>query len=247
MEIDLLSFLKLLRKRLWVILLFVLVATVLVALFTRYYVQPVYEASVKMIVNKANEREGSPNLDLESVNVNIKLIDTYKEVIKSTAIMDVVVNRLPEYKLNSTDLIKNVKISSVNETQVMTLSIEQPSYEQAATIVNTISAVFKQQIPSIMNIDNVLILNEAKLTDKVPMSKPNLQLNIAVGFIISFVIITAIVVLIEHLDDTIRSEEDIEDVLGVPTLAMVARLNRKDVKSKTKRSKVGESVNASLH
>lgn len=249
MELDLLHVVKLMRKRAWLIVLFVCAAAALVAFVTVKYMKPVYEASAKMIVNKTSETPGNPQIDLNTVSLNIKLIDTYKEVIKSPAIMDIVASRLPEYKLTAKQLVDNVKISSVKETQVLSLSYEDSTFDKAATIVNTVLTVAKEQIPLIMKEDNVSILNEAKQNGQARPIKPNLQMNIVVGVVVAFVLILGIVVIIDHLDDTIRSEEDVATELGLPTLTLVAKLRRADVrtsKSKTSRNKVGETANATI-
>lgn len=78
-------------------------------------------------------------------------------------------------------------MSSVNNTQVMTLVVRDNSYQRAAEIVNAISLVFKDEIPNLFNVENVSILNEAKVNPLIEPGpvEPNVLMNMAIAFIVS--------------------------------------------------------------
>lgn len=210
----------------WVIVAIVLVACTATAVFSYYFMEPVYQASTKLIVNKKSEL--AEQLDLNSVNLNLRLIDTYKEVIKTTAIMDKVAEKHPEFGLTSEQLIDKIRISSVNNTQVMTLSVQDYSYVQAANIVNAVAEVFVEEIPKLMSVDNVSILNEAKIMDNPKPIKPNPQLNIAISFVVALMFGIGLAFLLEYLDDTVKTEQDVRDVLDLPTIAIIPKVKKKD-------------------
>lgn len=123
-------------------------------------------------------------------------------------------------------------MSSVNNTQVMTLVVRDNSYQRAAEIVNAISLVFKEEIPSLFNVENVSILNEAKVNPTVEPRpvEPNVLLNMAIAFIVSLMIGLGIAFLLEYMDDTLKTEADIEKYLGLPTIAMITRLGQDESK-----------------
>lgn len=229
MELDLRDYIRIIKKRIWLITLFVLAATGVTGVVSYFFLTPVYEASTKLIVNKSNERQGLDQVDINSINLNLRLIDTYKEVIKTPRIMDKVEKNYPEFGLSAKELIDKVKVSSVNNTQVMTLVVQDKSYEKAVGIVNAVSRVFQNEIPAIMKVDNVSLLNEAKLDDIPSPVKPNPKLNIAISFIVSMMLAIGIAFLMEYLDDTIKNEEDIKQFLELPTLAMISRIKEEDL------------------
>lgn len=229
MELDLRDYLKIIRKRVWMILAVVLVASAATGIYSFFFIKPVYEASTKLIVNKSNEGQGvAQSLDINSVNLNLRLIDTYKEVIKTPRIMDQVVKEHPELKLTAEQLIQKVRVSSVNNTQVMTLIVQDHSYEMAANIANAVSYVFQKEIPSIMKVDNVSLLNEALPKDHPAPVKPNPKLNIAISFIVALMLAIGIAFLLEYLDDSIKTEEDVEKYLGLPTLSAIIKVKEED-------------------
>jgi capsular polysaccharide biosynthesis protein len=234
MELDLRDYIKIIRKRIWIIISIVLIACLTSGIFSFFLIDPVYQASTKLIVNKSNERVGLDQVDINSINTNLRLIDTYKEIIKTPAIMDNVVNKYPEFNLTTGQLISKVKVSSVNNTQVMTLIVQDTSYEKAAKIVNAVSKVFEQEIPKIMKVDNVSLLNEAKMMDNPTPVKPNKKLNVAISFIVSLMVAAGLVFLLEYLDDTIKNESDIQQYLGIPALGLISKIRPEDVQIRTK-------------
>ncbi|WP_082726946.1 YveK family protein [Paenibacillus riograndensis] len=232
-ELDLRDYFQIVRKRLWMIVSIVVVVCILAGVYSLYIKNPVYEASTKIIVNQTPTQSTVAQLDLNQINTNIQLINTYKEIIKTPAILDVVAKNYPQFNLTAEDLLKKVNVSSVNNTQVMTLVVRDNSYQRAAEIVNAISLVFKQEIPSLFNVQNVSILNEAKVDPPVAPGpvEPNVVMNLAIAFIVSLMIGLGIAFLLEYLDDTLKTEEDIEKYLGLPTIAMITRLGQEETKS----------------
>jgi capsular polysaccharide biosynthesis protein len=249
MELELKDYIRIVKKRLWLIASIVLLSCIVTGVFSYFFIQPVYEASTKLIVNKTSERVGIDQVDINTVNLNLRLIDTYKEIIKTPAIMDKVVEANPSFQLTADELIKKVKVSSVNNTQVMTLIVQDESYEKAVLMVNEVSRVFKSEIPSIMKVDNVSLLNEAKLIENPVPVKPNPKLNIAISLVVSLMVAVGLIFLLEYMDDTIKSDSDVEQFLGLPTLAMISRISEEDLGSEKAQitRQVGETRNVPIN
>jgi len=244
MELDLRDYLHILKKRFWILAVIVIVACIITGLVSYLVIDPQYEASAKLIVNK----QYNPNdqLDLNTVNLNIRLIDTYKEIIKTAAIMDKVVEDYPDLGYTPEQLIRKIQVSSVNNTQVMTLSIRDPDYKRAVETVNAVAYVFTEQISSIMTVDNVSILNEAKLPDDPEPVYPNPILNIAISFVVALMVGIGLVFLLEYLDDTIKTEQDVAAILQLPTLGTIPRLKKAEAEAEAVRmeaTKEAEDVN----
>jgi len=246
MELDLKDIFKILRKRIWWIIAVTVLASAAAWYYSTAIMKPVYEASTKLIVKQSDA--AIARLDLNEINLNLRLIDTYKEIIRTLAIMQVVAEEHPEFGLTAEQLIGKVRVSSVNNTQVMTLVVEDSSYRRAAEIVNAISYVFKDEVPKIMHVDNVSILNEAPLDRQPAPVRPNVMLNVAVAFVVSLMAVIGWAFLMEYLDDTIKTEQDVAGVLGLPTLTVVAKTEEDDFvphASRNSRRKVADTHGAS--
>ncbi|MGI2294926.1 YveK family protein [Paenibacillus sp. GXUN7292] len=244
-ELDLKQLFHIIKKRFMLIVLTVAVATVAVALFSKFYIQPKYEASTKIIVNQTANQVATGQIDLNQINSSIRMIDTYKEIIRTPAIMGKVVEQYPHLDLTLQQLVKKVKVSSVNNTQVMTLNVQDTSYKKAAQIVNAVSDVFSTEIIHIFQVENVSILNYADENESSasPVS-PNVKLNTAIAFVVSLMLMVGLAFLLEMLDDTIKTEEDVMEHLGLPTLASIIKVDTEGMgkKQPAKKSsyKVGE-------
>lgn len=230
-ELDLRQYMAIIKKRLALIILFVFICTAAAALVSLFFKDPVYEASTKIIVNQTPSQMSTGQLDLNQINSNIKMIDTYKEIIKTPAILDKVALQYPELGLTAIELTRKIQVSSVNNTQVMTLIVQDVDYKQAAQIVNAVSNVFREEIQHIFQVENVSILNEAVVNAQPSPVAPNVPLNIAIAFVVSLMIAVGITFLLEYMDDTIKTEADVLQFLGQPTLAMISRMNTEDANS----------------
>ncbi|MNZ95999.1 Capsular polysaccharide type 8 biosynthesis protein cap8A [compost metagenome] len=142
--------------------------------------------------------------------------------------MKQVVEEYPDLGVTYGELIGKVSVSSVNETQVMSISVRDDSYEKAAKIANAVAVVFTKAVPELMKVDNVSILDQADPSESYGPISPNPKMNIAVAFMLALMVGIAISFLLDYLDDTIKTEEDVEALLGVPVLSSIPSFNEKD-------------------
>ncbi|QAY67776.1 YveK family protein [Paenibacillus protaetiae] len=231
-ELELKDYFLIIRKRLALIIAIVVCITAITAVYSIFFKDPIYEASTKIIVNRTSAQAATQDLDINEINSNIKIIDTYKEIIKTPAILDKVAAQHPELGLSAKQLAGKIKVSSVNNTQVMTVVVTDVSYPVAARAVNAVSEVFQQEIPHVFNVENVSILNKADVEDDPSPVSPNVPLNIVIGFVVSLMLAVGISFLLEYMDDTIKTEADVQRYLGQPTLALIAKVNPNELSSK---------------
>jgi capsular polysaccharide biosynthesis protein len=236
MELELKEVLQIVKRKLWIIISVVLIACLATAIFNIYFAKPIYSTSTKLIVNKSSDSSNTEKLDLGSLNANIQLINTYKEILKTPAILDKVAADHPEFNLSSEGINSRITVTSKEQSQVMTIGVQDTSHTRAVGIVNAVAEVFKQEIPRIMKVDNVTILSEAKVMDNPKPISPNVRLNVVIVFIASLLVSIGLIFLLEYLDDSIKSEKDIELALGLPTLAMIRKIKKKDLKGRQKAS-----------
>lgn len=105
-ELDLRDYFQIVRKRLWMIVSIVIVVSILAGIYSLFIKNPVYEASTKIIVNQTPTQSTVGQLDLNQINTNIQLINTYKEIIKTPAILDVVAKNYPQFNATAEELLK---------------------------------------------------------------------------------------------------------------------------------------------
>ncbi|WP_052476258.1 YveK family protein [Cohnella kolymensis] len=240
MEINLGQYVNMIRKYLWLFVLCSLLFTIPTAIYSSRNYVPIYQASTKLIVNKTLQPDltatgpDKEQIDFGAIGTNIQLINTYKEIIKTPAIMDKVAQRYPDLELTSEQLISKINVSDVNETQVMSIVANDTSYEKAAKITTYVSRVFETELPKIMKVDNVAILSGAKLDDSpMPINQQSNRM-IILSFAASLVLSTGIMLLLESLDNTIKTDAHIREILGTSTLALIPKTRKKLIRSPKK-------------
>lgn len=247
MELELRDYVRIIVKRIKLIVALVVLLAIITAVYSYGFMKPVYESSTSLIVNNSQDTRA---LDINSVNLDIRLVDTYKQIIKTAAITDKVAERNPELGLNGDQISKMITVSSVSNTQVITISARDNDYATTVTVANEVAKMFVEQIPTIMTVNNVSILNEAKLVDDPSPVAPNPILNIALSIIVALLLGVGLALLLEYLDDTIKDEHDVQQYVNLPVLMSIPRVTEEDmeigkVKSKTVRTEVGNNVTVS--
>ena len=157
------------------------------------------------------------------IETDLQLINTYNDIIKSPVILDKVIEEL---RLDTTpeQLTNQITLSSESDSKVLNIVVQDSKPEQAANIANATAEVFKEEIPSLMNVDNINILSVAKISENPSPVKPNKTLNIAIGTVIGIMLGVGLAFFLEILDTTIKDEKDVEEILGIPIVGLVGSM-----------------------
>ncbi|MFD1362338.1 YveK family protein [Lentibacillus salinarum] len=227
--ISLKEIFEVLKKRILLIISFIVGTALVSAIITFFLLTPQYESSSQFLVNQSQQETEVPTNDLD-VQTNVELINTYNVIIKSPAILEQVAEEL-NLNLSTSQLSDKISVESAENSQVVTVTATDPDPNQARDIANTTVTTFQSEIPDIMNVDNVSILSEAELKPEPSPVSPQPMLNIAIAMVLGGMIGVGLAFLLEYLDNTIRTESDIEEKLGVPVLGVISHIDDSDVRS----------------
>ena len=132
-----------LRKRIFLIFSFTVLAASLSGVISYFYITPIYESSTQLLINQESPEQMYGVGDIET---NLQLINTYNEIIKSPVILDLVKEELALKKMTMTELIKKISISSKGDSQVVTITVQDPDRFIARDIANSTASIFKREI-----------------------------------------------------------------------------------------------------
>ncbi|MEH7544848.1 YveK family protein [Neobacillus vireti] len=226
--IDLKEIIQQLRKRLFLILAITIGAGILMALVSFFYLTPIYQSSTKLLINQTKGDQttlNSSNLQSE-VQGNLQLIDTYNEIIKSASILDKVADKLGT-GITSSQLNNEISIASTENSQVITIVVQDANPKQAAKIADMTAEVFQAEIVKIMKIDNVNILDYAKV-NHLPV-KPRSLMNITIALVVGLMVGIAVAFLLHYFDRTLKTEKEIENELGLPVIGLISKIDESNV------------------
>ena len=243
--ISLQDIFRILKKRLAMITVITLLATAASAIITYFFLTPKYEADTEILVNQSIKDQAQFNTGV--VQANVQLVNTYSDIIKSPTILKDVIDKL-HLDITPDGLQGQLSVESKQNSQVFTVAVQDKNPAKALKIANTIATVFADKIPTIMSIDNVSILSKARLAADGHPVAPKPTLNMAIAFVVGLMVSVGLAFLMEYLDNTIKTEEDIEQFLELPVLGAVMEASANDLRAVSKaraaRRMGGEGVEA---
>ena len=208
-----------LRKRMGLIAIFTILAITISGVISYVLITPIYQASTQILINQ--EKVDTTAINPATIQGDLQLINTYNEIIKSPVILDKVVEDL-DFKSNTDELNSKITVNSAEGSQVVKITVQDPSPQNAVKIANSVASVFQEEIKRLMNVDNVNVLAMAQLPDNPSPIKPNPMLNMAIAAVVGLMLGVGIAFLLEYLDTTIKNEQDVEDSLGLPILGLIS-------------------------
>ena len=232
--ISIQEIIKILKKRLLLIICLTIIGVSISIVLSFYFITPIYQSETQILINQKGS-SSEEEYSWSQIETDLQLINTYNDIIKSPVILGKVIEEL---NLDSTleQLTNQITLLSESESKVLKIEVQDPNYEQAANIANVTAEVFKEQIPSLMNVDNINILSEATVSENPSPVKPNKVFNIAIGAVIGIMLGIGLAFLLEILDTTIKDEKDVEEILGIPIMGLVGSIPPEKVKKAKKSS-----------
>ncbi len=205
-------------------------AAIVSAIISFFFMTPIYQSSTQILVNQ-KKQEGAA-IQFNEVQTNIQLTNTYKVIIKSPVILDQVKEKLG-LNITTQELNKQIEVTNEKDSQVVSVTTQDKNPKLARDIANTTAEVFKSEVAKIMSVDNVTVLSKAEIVEKQSPIKPNPMLNVIIAFAFGLMASVGLAFLIEYLDNTVKKEEDVENLLGLPVLGIVARMDEETTSVKS--------------
>lgn len=214
MEIDLLELFYVLMNKLWIIILCGVVGAVVAFSGTKLLITPQYTASSMIYILS----ETTSITSLADIQLGASLAEDFIVIGKSRPVIERVIRQL-DLETNYEELASTISIVNKTDTHILTISVTNPDPELAADISNTLAENIKEQIADIMGTEEPNTVEEAVVPTKP--SSPSTMKNTLMGGALGVLLVSAVIILLHLLDDTIKNEEDVKKYLGLNTLAAI--------------------------
>lgn len=219
---ELHEYLTIFRKRWLLIVLITLAATLLSAVVSFFVIKPTYKADISVIIGKPKSEASTDQTNYNDVMMYQKLVKTYSQFAKSRTVAENVINKM-NLNMKVETLQSMISVSPMGDTEFLTITVKSKDPKQAMQIANQLAKSLKEVSYNVKKADNVQMLDEAQLPTSPDSPKP--LLNIAIAFFIGLMISVGVVFLIEYLDNTVKSAEEIEKLIGLPVIGVIPNIN----------------------
>lgn len=218
-EIDLREIYFAIKKWFWVIAAVSFLGGVIAFCYSRFAITPIYTAQNSMLVLTKETTLAS----LADLQMGSQLTSDYKVLATSRPVLEKVISNL---KLNTTyDILKeSISVTNPKDTRILNISVKNPNPKQALIIVRELTSVASKFIGDMMEVVPPKIIDEGVVPTK--KTSPSNARNTLIGILIAGVLSGGAVILSAILDDTIKTEDEIEKFLELSVLSSIP--DRKD-------------------
>ena len=207
-ELDLIGLLLHLKRKIWLIVIVALLSALIGFAGAKMFTTPLYTATTQVYVYQQDQE----TIDYNNLSVASQLRRDCAVIIKGESVTK-------ELPVTPKALGKAITVDTEDNTRILKISFTDVDPERATLIVNTVREVAAERTKELMQTDVLKTLFEASLPQAETTT--NIRQSTLVAGLVGAGIIIVLLVIVFLLDDTIRTEEDVEKQLGLSTLAII--------------------------
>jgi len=214
-EISLLEIYHLLKDHIILILVATFLFTAAAGAYSYFLIKPTYSSSATVFIQP---KVYNDTVNYTELMTNERLVNTYTQIAKSNAVIDLVAPTFTN-ELSKAGIIGALKVASIKDTEIIKFSATTTDPRISARLVNKVVSVFITKISSIMELNNLSIIDQAISNEN--KVGPSNALNAMIGALIGFMLAVGFVFLRFFLSNTLKTREEIENYLDIPVLGEI--------------------------
>ncbi len=221
-EIDLLALARALWKRAWVIVLAGVICGGLAFAGTYLLVTPQYRSSFTAYVNnRSDQNSANGTLSSADLSASQSLVKTYAAVISSRAVLETAAAQASA-PYDYEQLKNMVETKSVDDTEIIEVSVTMEDRQMAAALAREISTVAAEYITKIVEGSSMQIVDQAVIP--VERYSPSYTKSLMLGVLLGIFLACAIIILKELLDDRVKDTGTLEARFGIAIIGTVPNM-----------------------
>ncbi len=220
---TLLELLELLRKKWYLLVIFPLLFAACTAVYCWGFMANTYTASVSLYVltQSGSSSSGQTQVTSSDTAASQQLANDLAKIAETSTVVDSTAKALGMQNLNDF----KVSITSDTTSRVITLTVTAKNADAAARVANELADRTSETAIEAMKLEAVNVIDRATAPEKP--SGPNRTMYTLVALLAGAFVAIALIVLLDMLDNTIKSGEDAEEMLGLPVLSRMPEVNQK--------------------
>ncbi|WP_081828194.1 YveK family protein [Oribacterium sp. FC2011] len=182
---------------------------------SKFVLVPTY-TSTSMIYVMSKETTLTSLADLQ---IGSQLTSDYKVLVTSRTVMEDVIKKLNIDNMDYLDLRRKITLENPQNTRILNISVLDTDPTRAKHLTDAVSECASDYIADIMEQDPPKIIEYGE----IPLKKtgPHNGRNALIAAAVFFMITAGFIVISTITNDTIRTEDDIENYFNLPVLAAI--------------------------
>ena len=221
--IDIVHIIKFIWYRIWAVVIAGVLAASAGFCVSAFIIKPTYSSSIMMYVNNSSFSLNDVGFSISSSQISAaqSLVKTYNVLLQNRTTLERVV---AETGLPYTwkDISGMIEASSVNETEVMRITVTSKDPYDSAKIANGIAVVLPQRVAEIVEGASMEVVDSA--VPNLNKVAPAIRNYTLVGFVLGAMLAVAVLAIKAMLDNTIHDEDYILQNYDYPILAKIPDL-----------------------
>lgn len=213
-ELNLRDVFKIIKKRIWLIALITAAAVFTSAMISVFLISPTYEAKVGIIIGIQNEEK----ITNQEIDMFKNLMQTYKNIAETNKVAQAAADKLGNGQ-DSKDLVDRTTIIAEEGTMILYIKVQSDLAVGAYKDVQAYTEAFVTRADELIPNGNIKILDDAQIPES-PI-KPNLYRNMAYAFIAGLLVSVGISFMLECMDNTLVTKEDVEKFLELSVIGII--------------------------
>ena len=226
-EIDLRELISVYLKKWWLIAIVALSCAAIAFGITKVLITPKYQSDASIFILDSTTSITS----MADIQIGTALSNDFVIIAKSKPVIDYSIEQIEKQsgrKLTRNEITSSLAVTNPNNTRILKFTVTNTDPEKAALIANAVSSSTAKRMAQITGKSEPTIVETAEVSKK-PVS-PSLKKNMIIGLLLGIVLTCGVLTVHHLLNDNIKTEEDVEKYIGVPTLATIPLIKGRDSK-----------------
>ena len=236
-EIDLVEVFRLLKSRIWTLLIAIVLAAGLAGGYTAFFVTPKYQSTSQIFILNTSD-----DLSISELQIGSQLTQDYMEIIKSRPVLETTIEEL-KLDMGYAELGSMLTITNPQNTRILYLTITNTDAYMAKTIVDKLTDVSIEFIHKKMDTEKPNVIDYGHIAGSP--SSPSMKRNVIIGGLLGFVLAAAVIIIRYLMNDSIHTSEDVEKYIGINTIGMIPFDGTGSKKKTHGRDKTGKNAKKS--
>lgn len=233
-QIDLLEVFFYVWERIWIVILCAVMCGGAAYVSSNYFMTEYYQSSTTVWV-MGGSSDTSSSITYNDIQVNTQMANDYIQIITSRYVLEKVIEQ-QKLTVSAEALRQRISATKKTDTRMIEITVTDEDPLQAQAIANAIYEVASERIVEVIKLDQVAVTRVDEANLPTAPSSPNVKKYTILGVLAGIFVSVALLVILFLLDDTIKTDEDVEKYLGFSPLASIPQMEESGKEKKNSRN-----------